>query len=71
MENRYEDGLWNICKSARDVARILVAAADAEEDKERASTMRIMARAFKIVEGWVIDTIRDADAEVRNGGRRQ
>ena len=68
MENRYKEGLRNICKNARAAERMLTAAADAEDDKTDADVMRVMARVYKIVAGWVIDEIRDADAEVRNGG---
>ena len=68
MENRYKEGLRNICKNVRAAERMLMASADAEEDKGDAEVMRIMARAYKIVAAWVIDEIRDADDEVRNGG---
>lgn len=67
MENRYREGLQNICKNVRAAERMLVASANVEEDKESASVMRIMARAYKIVAGWVTDEICDADAEVQNG----
>ena len=67
MENRYREGLQNICKNARDAERILIASARAEEDNECADVMYAMAKAYGIVAGWVIDEIRDADAEVRDG----
>lgn len=67
MENRYREGLRNICKDVRAAERLLGAKADAEEDEEYAESMRIMARVYKVVASWVIDEIRDADDEVRNG----
>ena len=68
MENRYKEGLRNICKNVRVAERMLIAAADAEEDAEDAKVMRTMARVYKIVAGWVIDEIRDADAELKAMG---
>lgn len=67
MENRYKEGLRNICKNARAAERMLIASARAEADNEIADSMFAMAKAYGIVAGWVIDEIRDADAEVRNG----
>lgn len=68
MENRYKEGLRNICKNARAAERMLIASARAEADDECAGVMYAMAKAYGIVAGWVMDEIRDADAEVRNGG---
>lgn len=68
MENRYKEGLRNICKNARAAERLLVALAEVEEDNERADVRFAMAKVYRIVTGWVIDELRDADAEVRNGG---
>ncbi len=71
MENRYKEGLRNIGKKLCAVERELVALAAVEKDEGSASAMRIMAMALRDVAGWVTDEIRDADDEVRNGGRRQ
>lgn len=69
MENRYKEGLRNICKNVRAAERMLIAAAEAEEDNECADVMFAMAKAYRIVAGWVIDEIRDADADVQNGDK--
>lgn len=68
MENRYKEGLRNIWKNARAAERLLIALAEKEEDSECADVRFAAARTYRIVADWVIAELRDADAEVGNGG---
>lgn len=69
MENRYKEGLRRIYKNARLANRMLIAAAGEEEDVEVAKAIVFMAKAYMVVVGWIVDEIRDADAEEKREGK--